>query len=243
MNRRRFIQTLITVPILSQSILGSKKTANPTELHLISDQPYAILPHILEELKKHSISQGNKFCLLDSSPYENQLTKELRKKGWALTPIQSEADLCLSFRTLQHKIQSSFTLERNGKIWDIRSKNLWTLWKKINKKNNLSSTLTIASFKGSTQRYMGNFASVFSQGKKIDSFPLNKINTKIYKAKQGPIFVSINKGKVWVTESSCRHKICCLIPPVAFAGERIICAPNSFLIEIDRTSLIDTSIG
>ncbi|MFO7979857.1 MAG: NusG domain II-containing protein [Candidatus Aminicenantes bacterium] len=243
MNRRHFIQTLVTVPLLSKFILGSKNTANSTELHLISDHPHQILPRILEELKNHSINDGNKFCLLNSAPFEKQIIQELKKKGWAFSPSQDKADLSLSFRVLQHKIQPSFTLTKNGNIWDIRSKRLFSLWKTINKKNNLSSSLTIASFRGSAHRFMGKSISVFSQGKKIDSFPLNKNSCKSYKAKQGRIMVSVNNGKVWVTESSCRHKICCLTPPISFAGERIICAPNRFLVEIDRTSLIDTSIG
>jgi len=243
MNRRRFIQTLVTVPFLSQSILGSKNTASSTELHLISDQPHKNLPSILEELKNNSLKRGSQFCLLNSSPYEKQVIRELQKNGWTLTPVQSEADLCLSFRILQHKIQPSFTLARNGEIWDIRSNKLFSLWKTINQENNLSSTLTIASFKGSSHRYMGKSVSVFNQGKKTDSFPLDQNKTKSYRAKKGRIIVSVNNQKVWVSDSSCRHKICCLTPPISFAGERIICAPNRFLVEIDRTSLIDTSIG
>ncbi|MFW6140011.1 MAG: NusG domain II-containing protein [Acidobacteriota bacterium] len=243
MNRRRFIQTLFTVPLLSQSILGSKKTTSSTELHLISDQPHLNLPLLLEELRKHSIKVGSQFCLLNSSPYENQIIQGLQKKDWSLTHVQREADLCLSFRILQHKIQPSFTMTRNGEIWDIRSKKLFSLWKAINQESNLSSTLTIASFKGSTHRYIGKSVSVFNHGNKIDSFPLDKNSTKSYKAKQGPIMISVNNQKVWVTDSSCRHKICCLTPPISFAGERIICAPNRFLVEIDRNSLIDTFIG
>jgi len=243
MNRRHFIQTLVTVPFLSQAILGSKKTSSSTELHLISDSPHQILPSILEELKNHSLNDGTKFCFLNSSPYKKQIIQELQKKGWSFSPTQDKADLSLSFRVLGHKIQPSFTLARNGEVWDVRSNKLLAIWKTINKINNLSSTLTIASFRGSTHQFMGKSISIFNQGKKTDSLSLDKNSIKSYRARQGRITVTVNNRRAWVTDSSCRHKICCLTPPISFAGERIICAPNRFLVEIDRTSLIDTSIG
>jgi hypothetical protein len=90
---------------------------------------------------------------------------------------------------------------------------------------------------------MGKSISIFNQGKKTDSLSLDKNSIKSYRARQGRITVTVNNRRAWVTDSSCRHKICCLTPPISFAGERIICAPNRFLVEIDRTSLIDTSIG
>lgn len=243
MNRRHFIQTLAAVPLLSPFLLGSRKTTSSTELHLVSDHPHHNLPFILEELKKHGLKTGCQFCLLNSSPHQKQIIQGLHKKGWTLTPVQSEADLCLSFRTLQHKIQPSFALTRNGEIWDIRSKKLFSLWKTINQNNQLSSSLSVASFKGSANRYLGESVSVFRQGRKIDSFSLDQNSTKSYSARQGRIIVSTNNQKVWVTDSSCRHKICCLTPPISFAGDRIICAPNRFLVEVNRNSLIDTSIG
>jgi len=243
MNRRRFIQTLVSAPLLSKFVLGSKKTQSSSELHLISESPQDILPTLLEELKNYRLNTGRTFTLLNSFPAAEQLTREFEKKGWSFSPLPNHSDLSISFRTLQHKIRPSFTLARNGEIWDIRSQRLFSLWKEINRTNNLSSTLTIASFKGPKQRIIGKSISIFSQGSKIDSLPLNKNKTSLYQCKTGKISVSVNNGKVWVNDSSCRHKICCLTPPISFAGERIICAPNRFLIEIDRTNLIDTSIG
>ncbi len=243
MNRRHFIQTLASVPLLSQFLPGSQKACSSTALYLISDSPHHLLPALLEELKKLTQNKGNKFSLLKSSPYEKQIIKELRERGWIFSPVPNEADLFLSFRILKHKTRPSFTLAKNGKAWDIRSQSLFSLWREINKKQELSSTLTIASFSGAKTSYIGKSISVFNQGKKVDSLRLDANKTKFYKAKQGRIVMSVNNGKAWVKDSSCRHKICCLTPPISLAGERIICAPNGFLVGIDRTSLIDTSIG
>ncbi|MGD8534841.1 MAG: NusG domain II-containing protein, partial [Candidatus Aminicenantes bacterium] len=44
-------------------------------------------------------------------------------------------------------------------------------------------------------------------------------------------------------EASCHQKICLSHPPVSQAGERVICAPNNFLLEIQGTGLVDTVIG
>ena len=46
-----------------------------------------------------------------------------------------------------------------------------------------------------------------------------------------------------VDQSCCRNKICVATAPVALAGERIICAPNHFLLEIEGTPFVDTVIG
>jgi len=243
MNRRRFIQALVSAPLLSQFILGSQKTQNASEIHLISDDPHQALPVLLEELKRYGMNYRKKFAFLNSSPHEKKMIQELQKKGWAFSPIHTDSDLSISFRSLKHKIRPSFTLAREGEVWDIRSNRLLPLWKQLNSGGPLSSSLTIASLRGSKHRYAGRSLSVFSRGQKVASLPLDRNKTKIYKGKEGEIAVSVNNGKVWVNESSCRHKICCLTPPISYAGERIICAPNRLLVEIDRTSLVDTSIG
>ena len=87
MNRRRFIQTLVSAPLLSRFLLGSQKTQNASEFHLISDDPHQILPVLLEELKSHGVNYRKKFSFLDSSPHEKQMTHELRKKGWVFSRI------------------------------------------------------------------------------------------------------------------------------------------------------------
>jgi hypothetical protein len=243
MNRRHFIQALVSAPLLSRFLLGSKKTQSASEIHLVSDNPHQILPLLLEEMKKYGLNYEKKFAFLNSYPNEKQMTQELQRQGWIFSPLHTDSDLSISFRSLKHKIRPSFTMAKEGGIWDIRSKRLLSLWKQINKEGPLSSCLTIAYIRGSKPRYAGKSFSVFSQGQRIDSLALNVNRTKLYKGKAGEIVISVNNGKVWVNESSCRHKICCLTPPIAYAGERIICAPNRLLVEIDRSSLVDTSIG
>lgn len=243
MNRRNFIQTLVSVPLLSQFVLGSKKTQSAAELHLISETPHYILPILLGELRKNNVNCGRTFSLLNHFPEERKLVLGLEKKGWSYSSSGRSSDLLISSRAIGYEIRPSFTMARNGRVWDIRSEKLFPLWKEMNGGNSLSSTLTIASCQGPKHRYAGKSVSIFSQGSKIDDLSLaaNKVN--IYENDLGRISVSVNAGKVWVNESTCRHKICRLTPPISFAGERIICAPNRFLIEIDRTSLVDTSIG
>ncbi|MBD3413327.1 MAG: hypothetical protein GF421_02725 [Candidatus Aminicenantes bacterium] len=243
MNRRHFIQTLFAAPLLTQSILGSTKTHSSSELHLISEQPHRILPELLEELKKYGHHTGNTFAFSNSSPYEKQMIQSLQKKSWTFSPVQTNSSLLLTFRSLRHKTQPSFTLARKENVWDIRSQKLYSLWKEINQKHAVSSTLTIASFRGIHQKLTGKAVSVFHQGQKIDSLALDQNITKSYQGTAGNIILTVNNGNAWIKESTCRHQICRLTPPVSLAGERIICAPNRFLAEVDRTRHVDTSIG
>jgi hypothetical protein len=114
----------------------------------------------------------------------------------------------------------------------------------MSKNKKLSSCITIASFKsGRSHPFSGEFVSVYLDGRKIEMISLGENVTKTYRARGGKITLRVKNRKVWVSESPCRHKICLHTPPVSIAGERIICAPNHFLLEIKGSSYIDTSIG
>jgi hypothetical protein len=110
--------------------------------------------------------------------------------------------------------------------------------------HNPSSWLTIASF--NTRRvdaYQGTSASIYLEGQKVESVSLEKTVSRKLQTERGDINVVVENGKAWVSGSSCRHKICLFTPPVSLAGERIICAPNHFLLEIQGSRHIDTAIG
>jgi hypothetical protein len=55
--------------------------------------------------------------------------------------------------------------------------------------------------------------------------------------------VRVESGSARVVESPCLHQICRNTPPISLSGERVICAPHHFLLEIQGPSGLDTVIG
>jgi hypothetical protein len=107
----------------------------------------------------------------------------------------------------------------------------------------LASLLTTVTFSGKPASDVdGRLVSLFKDGHKIEQLPLVGRWTRCITTKKGPLTIRVNEGQAWVTESSCRHKICVSTRPVSKAGERIICAPNHFLLEIQGRR-VDTVIG
>ncbi len=244
MDRRDFFKKVIVTPLLTPLFLAEKKRKSDCEFHLIIDDLQVFLPLILEELHSYVPNKGHSFALLNSHPQENDLRRVLSQKGLIYAPKPIQADLTLSFSHLRQKTLPSFTLIREGKIWDIRSRKLYSLWREMNKNQRPSSCLTIASFKSrQSHPFSGEFVSVYKDGRKIEMISLGENFTKSYRARGGKITLRVKNGKAWVSESPCRHKICLYSPPVSLAGERIICAPNHFLLEIKGSHSIDTAIG
>ena len=244
MERRDFFRKLIVTPLLIPIFLSAKKRKKDSELHLITDDVEVFFPLILEELHSYVLNKGHSFALLNSHPQGNALKRILSQRGLTSAPKPIQADLTLSFSHLREKTLPSFTLIREGRIWDIRSRKLYSLWREMNKNQRSSSCLTIASFKrGRSRPFSGEFVSVYQDGRKIEMISLGENVTKSYGAKGGKITLRVKNRKSWISESPCRHKICLHSPPVYIAGERIICAPNHFLLEIKGSPYIDTSIG
>jgi len=107
----------------------------------------------------------------------------------------------------------------------------------------LASLLTIAAFAERPSPLKGGHSiSLYKDGYPIEQRPLKGSWTRQISTKQGPITVRMHDGQAWIAESSCRHKICVSTPPISMAGERIICAPNHFLLEI-QGRMVDTVIG
>jgi hypothetical protein len=244
MDRRNFVKMMLATPILTSLILSSKRTKNDLELFLIAEEPHLFIHPLLEETLKYSSSESRTFGFLNPHPGKKGLKEVLLKKSWRFIQEPALANLTFSFSHLQHKASPSFTLVKEGRIWDIRSQKLYTHWRKMNNNRKPSSFLTIASLKNSPADHLGGeFVSVYSNGRKVEILSLKEKTTQTFRAQDGKVTARIEDGKAWVSESSCRHKICLYSPPVSLAGERIVCAPNHFLLEIQRSSSIDTIIG
>ncbi len=244
MERRDFFKKVIITPLLTPLFLAAKKRKSDCELHLITDDLNLFFPLIFDELHNCVPNHGKNFALLNSHPQANALRRILSQRGMTYVQKATQADLAISFGNLREKTLPSFTLIKEGKIWDIRSRRLYSLWREMNKNQQSSSCLTIASFKSRQSHPLsGESVSVYRDGRKIDIISLEANVTKSYIAREGKITLKVKNGKAWVSESPCRHKICLHSQPASIAGERIICAPNHFLLEIKGSPHIDTSIG
>lgn len=244
MERRDFFKTVLATPFLAQLLLASKTTRGNFDLYLISDEPVRFLPPLFDNLQDQTSGYGNDFTFLNSCSEENDLGKIFLQKGWNHVQKSSQADLTLSFNRLHDRIPPSFTLVKEGRIWDIRPHKLYSLWKNMNENGMPSSLLTVASLRSrKSVLSSGEFVVVYKDGHRIDRISLKKNLSKSYQALSGKINVCLEDRKAWVSESSCSHKICVASPPVSLAGERIICAPNHFLLEIQGPHSVDTVIG
>jgi hypothetical protein len=169
------------------------------------------------------------------------MAEALEKIGWHKN--SSKPTLRINFSTLTRPTFASFTLIDKGRIVDIRKLGLKKTWEKMSKSS--SKLLTVASMNlGPSLIKPGERVAVWINGQLIDRFSLNLTREKSYPTRLGSVTLEVKNGLVTVTHSDCRHKVCLSASPITLAGERIICAPNRFLVEIQgKTSLFDTIIG
>ena len=243
MDRRRFFQTLLSAPILTPLLLASQARESEREVYLISDKPHTHLPVLTKELFRNPKEQPSTFSFCDLSPHTHKLQHALSQNGWRFVPHPTDADLNISFRSLHQPARPSFTLVKDGKIWDVRSWSLRSLWQEMAQNSKASSHLTVASLKSKgSVRAAGETVTVFLNGHRRETFPLKENRRKSYHTDTGRITVQILDGSARITESSCLHKICFYTQPISFSGERVICAPNHFFLEV-QGGAIDTVIG
>jgi len=244
MDRRYFCKTFLFMPFLSPLLNASTNTNSDLELQLITSSPHNVILPLLKEIQKTHMFRCRDFTVLNYFPQKEELIKVLSKNQWRYVLKPSQADFIITFCRLLNPTSPSFTLIKKDKVWDIRHKNLFSLWQEMNKNHQPSSWLTIVSFnRKKINLRRGSFASVYIDGKKVESLSLKNSYSKSFKTKRGKIDVLIEKGNARVVDSSCRKKICLNTSPVSLEGERIICAPNHFLLEIDSFHFIDTVIG
>jgi len=243
MDRRDFFKTILATPLLAPFFLGPQSSAND-ELFLISDSPETYLPSLLEALENQNKAYGRTYAVLNTHPQKTALSQALKTSGWTQAFPHQRADLTISFRPLHHPMPPSFTLIKAGQIRDIRTKELFSIWRKMNEKHPRSSCLTIAAIQArQAGRSPGTFVRIYHNGQVVEEASLKKDRVQTFWAEQGTVTVKIEQGKVFVPSSSCRHKICCSVPPSSFAGDRIVCAPNHFLLEVQGPGSFDTIIG
>ncbi len=243
MDRRSFFRKILYAPLLAPFILNTSSRQKGFQFYLIADYPQVFLPTLLQELQKNGMIHRHNFTLLNRHPEDKELKRVLGEEGWHLIPKSFQAELVLSFSHLLSQALPSFTLTREGKVWDVRSRKLYPLWKEMNS-HNLSSCLTIGSY--NTRRidpYQATYAYIYIEGQKVEKISLDKNIYRKFQTERGSVDIVIEDGKARVSASSCRHKICLFTPPVSLAGERIICAPNHFLLEIRGSHHINTAIG
>ncbi len=244
MDRRGFFKTLIATPLLTPFLLASESSESALQLSVISDSPHLFLPSILSGLNEYGFLSGQTFTLINFHPEKKGLKDALALSGRKCVSTAAKADFTISFSPLHNKMAPSFTLVKSGKVWDVRSRKLSALWKEMYYHHSPSSCLTTISYNTKkSQHQPGRYASVYIQGQKVERLSLKKDAALSFTAEKGKVHVTVKNGQARVTDSSCRNEICISTPPASFAGERIICAPNRFLLEIQASSFADTVIG
>ncbi len=243
MDRRNFFKSIFLTPLLTPLLLASKSSKSDAELYLISDSPHHVLPPLLQELKALKLISGNSFSLHTQMPQQESLTGTLVSSGWTPVSNRERAHMTLASSFLHRPAMPSFTLTGEGKVWDLRTRTLRSLWTEMNRQLR-SNRLTIVSFHARPAELIsGKAVSLYKDGKKVKTVSLRQNSTRSFRTKDGRITVTVKDGKARVEESSCRHKICVHCPPATYAGERIICAPNQFMLLVDGPSSVDTIIG
>lgn len=244
MDRRDFFKKLIVTPLITPYLLSAESLKGAFQLFVISDTPQLFFPSLLQGLNKYGLMPGQTYSFLNPHPEGRELKKALSHAGWNYLPKTSRTDFNFSFSYLRQKSSPSFTLIKSGKVWDIRSCKLSSLWKEMNNHHASSSGLTTVYFKEKRGRIQpGSFASIYIDGTEIEKLRLDKNAARSFQSEKGRITVAVKNGQAWVSGSSCHHKICLSLPPASQAGERIICAPNNFLLEIQGSGIVDTVIG
>ena len=244
MDRRSFLNTILVSPVMTSVLLATQKPRKNSELYLIADNPHDVIPSILNELSAENVHPGQRFCFLSPHPQQAAISQALKRQRHVLSPDPHGADITVSFSLLQNPARPSFTLIKNGRIWDVRTQKLRSLWMSLNNQNPPSSGLTVVGFKQATAGMSpGSSVILFQSGSRIAQLPLSGQRTEILPARLGNVTLRIENSRAWISESSCRHQICRLSPPVSLTGERIICAPNHFLLEVQGDGSVDTVIG
>lgn len=244
MDRRDFLKTLVAASLASPLLTESKSFSLESTLYLISDSPELFLPALLKELTPRCGLNDKLFSLAPSFPAAKKFSRALQQSGWTLSSAASSSTISFSYRILDRPAFPSFTLIRGGKIQDIRRLNLFGLWKKMNSGLAPSSFLTIASFSTPAQLLrQGQRITIYASGKRVASYALDKDRAESIRTERGRLVISIESGQARVISSPCPHQICVATPPLLYAGERIICAPSHFLMEVEGPSLVDTVTG
>ncbi len=242
MDRRGFCKTFLSLPLFASSLDLSKKMPGHVELQILASSPHKFIVPLLGEIQKHGLLQGQSFSILSFHPQKSSLIKALSQSRWTQVQSPSQADFVFNFFRLIKPVSGSFSLVRNKKVWDIRFKKLLAIWEELNRAS--SSWLTVVSPPPRKLKlYRGRKASVYIEGRKVESFSLRRDYSKSFTSARGRVRVLVEDGKARVDDSTCPQKICLHTAPISLEGERIICVPNHFLLEVEAQNSVDTVIG
>lgn len=246
MDRRLFLKSVLTsslaVPLAAGLVPGSEPSRD--ELFVIADAPGDVVPGLLRELSREGLVSGKTYTFSQAHPFAESLGPALREKGWRQAGADGKADMVLTFSPLRQACSPSFTLVKGGRVVDARRAGLLSLWKDMSRSGRPSTTLTMVAFRPlAGARARGERATVVLDGRRADHLDLGREFSRTYETPGGFITVRVDAGGAHVTESSCRHQVCVASWPVRGAGERIICAPNRFLLTVEGRGRVDTMIG
>lgn len=241
MDRRKFLKSVVLTSTLSPFVLAGSKKEGEQQLYLISDEPEKYLPLLLEKTNIYSLFSSKSLAFLNHHRRAERLLSDFREKGWR--EEKSHYSVGIRLFNLTTPSFSSFALIKKGKIIDLRHQELRELWRQMARHS--SSLLTVATFPMNQIKVQpGKKVRVWIGGQLVDRFPITINREKRYQTRLGEVVIAIKNRDLSVIDSSCRHKICLSTPPIGFSGERIICAPNNFMVEIQGNSpLFDTIIG
>lgn len=242
MNRREFIQNLLVSSLVSPFILNQKFEHSSWELYLLSDQPHKDLPPLISELKRLNFFTGRSLAFSGFHPQQNELSSLLKKEGLTITS-EKKAAVKINFLHLLNPASASFTLIQEGRIRDLRSSHLYFLWQQMQARPKTSSLTIFSAVPSSLAFQPGKNLIVRVEGKVVEKLPLNQSIRRTIDTGFGRVIFRVQDGRAWVEDSTCRHKVCLSSLPIRYAHERIICAPNHFLLEIEGQSWLDTVIG
>ncbi len=199
--------------------------------------PAFILP--LTGAGERSAGEGSLYVISDHPErYVPLLLDELRRLGLSKTKEPS-----LRSARIQESQLPSFTATLNDRVIDFRRPELASLWRRMQSESP-SDRLTVIDL-GRPRSFgrQGTEAIIKVDGQIIDRLPLSGSGTRDYPARGGQISVRVAQGAARVVSSNCARKICLSSPPVSAAGERIICAPHRFIMEIPGRGAWDTTTG
>ncbi len=242
MDRRNFIKTVLSSSLVLPLAAASKASPPTKALYVIGDTPQNLLPKLLAEIGQPG--RGRTCTLSENGPVSERVRSALAEKGWDVVPLTRKAGVRISFALLGSACSPSFALIQNGRVVDIRRRGLRGLWREVSSSGPRSSLLTVAAFSGvGPASSDGSRAVLYLDGKKKDILDLGRDASRTYESGGGFVTVAVERGAVRVSDSSCRHRICACSGPVSSGGQRIICAPNRFLLEVEGRSAVDSIIG
>jgi len=242
MDRREFIKIVLATSLISPIIINHKSGHPHSELFLISDEPHKDLPLLLGELERLNFSIGRKIGFTGPHPQQKELSLSLKDKGMNIVP-EGKAEVVINFVYLATPARPSFTLVQEGRIRDLRSARLFALWKQMQARPETRSLTILALAPSFPSPQEGKNLAVRIDGKVVERLPLAQSVRRSIDTGFGRVDFKVEHGQAWVENSTCRNHICRASSPIKFAGERIICAPNHFLMEIEGRSGLDAVIG